>query len=298
MKALFFVLTILPIAYVRHAINLYIYLGFHKRTELYRITLININLCYPNLSNKEQIKLAKESVIETMVSGYESMLSWSRPIHTSGKNIFKVENNTSYYLCHVATGIIFWQYIVSAWGESTNAISSNINLLNNQFMHKSSLLNVVFFKQSLILAYSIPLLLLCQFTLGVFHTEPTKVILLFFSIFINLGLVYCFCFPFFGIWMVLKARYNDMIYIVTVLTQLLFFITPVIWIPPSSEEIGFKLITLGNPFYHILALLRSPFMGEFAPSEVYIGIGIFILIAWLIFAMIYRWAHSQIMYWV
>jgi KDO2-lipid IV(A) lauroyltransferase len=68
-------------------------LGFHKRTELYRITLININLCYPNLSNKEQIKLAKESVIETMVSGYESMLSWSRPIHTSGKNIFKVENN-------------------------------------------------------------------------------------------------------------------------------------------------------------------------------------------------------------
>ena len=215
-----------------------------------------------------------------------------------GQFIFKVENNTSYYLCHVATGIIFWQYIVSAWGESTNAISSNINLLNNQFMHKSSLLNVVFFKQSLILAYSIPLLLLCQFTLGVFHTEPTKVILLFFSIFINLGLVYCFCFPFFGIWMVLKARYNDMIYIVTVLTQLLFFITPVIWIPPSSEEIGFKLITLGNPFYHILALLRSPFMGEFAPSEVYIGIGIFILIAWLIFAMIYRWAHSQIMYWV
>ena len=98
--------------------------------------------------------------------------------------------------------------------------------------------------------------------------------------------------------MVLKARYNDMIYIVTVFTQLLFFITPVIWIPPSSEEIGFKLITLGNPFYHILALLRSPFMGEFAPSEVYIGIGIFILIAWLIFAMIYRWAHSQIMYWV
>jgi KDO2-lipid IV(A) lauroyltransferase len=68
-------------------------LGFHKRTELYRITLININLCYPNLSNKEQIKLAKESVIETMVSGYESMLSWSRPIHISGKNIFKVENN-------------------------------------------------------------------------------------------------------------------------------------------------------------------------------------------------------------
>ena len=68
-------------------------MGFHKRTELYRITLININLCYPNLSNKEQIKLAKESVIETIISGYESMLSWSRPIHISGKNIFKVENN-------------------------------------------------------------------------------------------------------------------------------------------------------------------------------------------------------------
>ena len=93
MKALFFVLTILPIAFVRHAVNLYVYMGFHKRTELYRITLININLCYPSLSNKERVELANQSVIETFVSGYESMLSWSRPIHISGKNIFKIENN-------------------------------------------------------------------------------------------------------------------------------------------------------------------------------------------------------------
>lgn len=93
MKALFFILTIMPITFIRHVVNLYIFTGFHKRGELYRITHINISLCYPGLSKEEQEKLANESVVETFISGYESMLSWSRPIHISGSRIFKIENN-------------------------------------------------------------------------------------------------------------------------------------------------------------------------------------------------------------
>lgn len=215
-----------------------------------------------------------------------------------GQYIFKVESNSIYYLCHVGTGIIFWQYIVSAWGESTNVISSNVNLLNNQYMNKASLLNVVFLKQSLVLAYSLPLLFICQFALGVFSRPPADIAIYFGSVVLNIFLVYLFFFPFFGIWMALKAKYDDMVYLVTVMTQLLFFVTPVIWIPPNSDEIGFKIITLGNPFYHCLALLRAPFMGEVPPAEVYIGIGAFIVIAWIAFLGIYRWAHSRIMFWI
>jgi KDO2-lipid IV(A) lauroyltransferase len=37
--------------------------------------------------------LATQSFEETILSGYETLQSWSRPIHLSGKKIFRVENN-------------------------------------------------------------------------------------------------------------------------------------------------------------------------------------------------------------
>ena len=59
----------------------------------YKVSLVNINICYPDLSETEKLVLARDSIVETIVSGYETLQSWSRPIHKSGDRIFKVENN-------------------------------------------------------------------------------------------------------------------------------------------------------------------------------------------------------------
>jgi KDO2-lipid IV(A) lauroyltransferase len=55
--------------------------------------MCNIKICFPELSDAEKALLAKESFIETFVSGYETLQSWARPIHISGKKIFRIENN-------------------------------------------------------------------------------------------------------------------------------------------------------------------------------------------------------------
>ena len=55
--------------------------------------MCNIKICFPDLSDAEKTLLAKESFIETFVSGYETFQSWARPIHISGKKIFRIENN-------------------------------------------------------------------------------------------------------------------------------------------------------------------------------------------------------------
>jgi KDO2-lipid IV(A) lauroyltransferase len=59
----------------------------------YKVSLVNINICFPDLSETEKLVLARDSIVETIVSGYETLQSWSRPIHQSGDRIFKVENN-------------------------------------------------------------------------------------------------------------------------------------------------------------------------------------------------------------
>tara|TARA_B100001939_G_scaffold24505_1_gene19891 strand:- start:973 stop:1704 length:732 start_codon:yes stop_codon:yes gene_type:complete len=50
-------------------------------------------MTYKHLDKLELEQLAKESFIETILSGHETIKSWSKPIHISGKNIFRIENN-------------------------------------------------------------------------------------------------------------------------------------------------------------------------------------------------------------
>ena len=93
MKLLFYLITLIPIDFIRFAINLYTKLSLHKTSSVYKITMCNIKICFPDLSDVEKTLLAKESFIETFVSGYETLQSWARPIHISGKKIFRIENN-------------------------------------------------------------------------------------------------------------------------------------------------------------------------------------------------------------
>ena len=93
MKLLFYLITLIPIHFIRSAINLYTKLSLHKTSSVHKLTMCNIKICFPNLSDAEKTLLAKESFIETFVSGYETLQSWARPIHISGKKIFRIENN-------------------------------------------------------------------------------------------------------------------------------------------------------------------------------------------------------------
>ena len=93
MKLLFYLITLIPIDFIRSAINLYTKLNLYKTSSVYKLTMCNIKICFPDLSDVEKTLLAKESFIETFVSGYETLQSWARPIHISGKKIFRIENN-------------------------------------------------------------------------------------------------------------------------------------------------------------------------------------------------------------
>ena len=68
MKLLFYLITFIPIDFIRSAINLYTKLSLHKTSSVYKITMCNIKICFPDLSDVEKTLLAKESFIETYVN--------------------------------------------------------------------------------------------------------------------------------------------------------------------------------------------------------------------------------------
>ena len=93
MKLLFYLITLIPISFIRSTINLYTKFNIHKTSSIYKITLCNIKICFPQYTDDRKILLAEQSFVETIVSGFETLQSWSRPIHISGKNIYRIENN-------------------------------------------------------------------------------------------------------------------------------------------------------------------------------------------------------------
>lgn len=55
-------------------------------------------------------------------------------------------------------------------------------------------------------------------------------------------------------------RFRDVPQIVTNLLQIIFFITPIIWMPTQGRVS--PLIVHANPFYHMLEVVRAPLLGQ------------------------------------
>ncbi|MCX8956447.1 ABC transporter permease [Erwinia psidii] len=58
------------------------------------------------------------------------------------------------------------------------------------------------------------------------------------------------------------ARFRDMTQIILSVMQVIFYLTPVIWMPKLlSHRIGTMLLNF-NPFYHLMEVVRAPLLGE------------------------------------
>ncbi len=92
------------------------------------------------------------------------------------------------------------------------------------------------------------------------------------------------------------ARFRDVPQIVASITQLAFFLTPIIWQPGMLE--GRTMIVDANPFYHLLEVVRGPLLGTAPELKQWLMVILITIIGWavtLVFYSVYRW---RIAYWV
>jgi len=92
-KALFYILSRLPRAFFVILIDIYLYSRIYKLFGSYKITKINLKIAYPDLNNLNIELLAKLSIRESLISGYETIYTWGNKTHDSNEMIFRIENN-------------------------------------------------------------------------------------------------------------------------------------------------------------------------------------------------------------
>jgi ABC-type polysaccharide/polyol phosphate export permease len=200
--------------------------------------------------------------------------------------------NRSNYLVFVASGVIFWQLIVSTLIESSNLFTSKKSQLLSYQSNKTIFIIRLISKQVIILGHQLPIVFVFAF---IFDSLSWKMALFLvfipFVMFSSVGLIYVIS--------IIGARFRDIPEFLILFFQLMFFVTPVIWQPSvvSHSAVGRWLLYL-NPFFHFLEVLRAPLLGEF-PTMASLSATFFIGIVSAIvgFFMFAKFRH-RIAYWI
>jgi ABC-type polysaccharide/polyol phosphate export permease len=97
---------------------------------------------------------------------------------------------------------------------------------------------------------------------------------------------------------ILCARYRDLPQIVISLLQVLFYLTPVMWLPKLLPARAKTLLLDLNPFTHLIEIVRAPLLGSL-PSELNwtVSIGMAV-IGWMVALVVFGHYKRRIAYWL
>ncbi len=97
---------------------------------------------------------------------------------------------------------------------------------------------------------------------------------------------------------VLCTRYRDLPQIITSVLQVIFYLTPIMWMPNLLPERSAQYFLNLNPVFHLLEIVRAPLVGAVPTMmnwEVSIGLAV---VGWIFAFFVYGRYKSRIAYWL
>jgi ABC-type polysaccharide/polyol phosphate export permease len=94
------------------------------------------------------------------------------------------------------------------------------------------------------------------------------------------------------------ARYRDMTQIVASLLNVVFYMTPIMWLPSLlSGQRRFYLLEL-NPFNHLLEIVRSPLLGTLPSNLSWLVCAAMAIIGWMLALAVYSKYVHRLSFWL
>lgn len=196
------------------------------------------------------------------------------------------------FLPFLAAGMIIWNFISSVVAEGCNSFISAEGIIKQLpiplFVHVLRMI----WRNMLILAHN--LIILPLVFLAVMKSLHWVVLLAipgFIVLIINLTWVSV-------ILGVICARYRDLPQMVLSITQIIFYLTPIMWMPSYlPQRAGLYLLDF-NPVYHFLQITRGPLLGIVPSSQSWLICSIFSVIGWVLALWIYGHYKRRIAFWI
>ncbi|WKU20879.1 ABC transporter permease [Advenella alkanexedens] len=96
----------------------------------------------------------------------------------------------------------------------------------------------------------------------------------------------------------LSARFRDLPQIIASILQVVFYLTPIIWMPSLLPQRANLYLLDINPVYHLLEIVRSPLLGNFPTITNWVVTLILALFGWTLTLVMYGRYKNRIAYWL
>lgn len=194
------------------------------------------------------------------------------------------------YLPYVAAGFIVWGLVSAMVLDATVTFTSNDGIIRqlkaplSLYVFKMVWVNLVIFLHNILIYVIVALWFSINPGITLFMVLPGLAILALNGLWLGLmlGLV--------------SARFRDVPQIMASVIQVMFFLTPIIWRPDMLP--GRTFLVDGNPFYHLIEIVRAPLLGSIPPIETYLMVLAITLLGWLATLLLYATYRWRIPYWV
>jgi lipopolysaccharide transport system permease protein len=197
---------------------------------------------------------------------------------------------TAIYVPYIAVSFVLWGFISTTINESANAFIENERIILHTHITPSTVVFRLIYRNLLILAHNI---LVIPIAFAVFGVGINANILWLIPGFV-LVVLNCFWISF--VLAIIGARYRDVPQIVTSVTQLLFFVTPVVYMP--DQLASHLYIVRMNPLASFLEIVREPILGH-APSMEALGISLGVLIVGFLLTLFFAGRYGRrVVYWL
>jgi lipopolysaccharide transport system permease protein len=196
------------------------------------------------------------------------------------------------YLPFLAAGIIIWGFLASAINESGDVFVAAGGIIKQLPIPLFTHVMRMIWRNVLILAHNI---LIFPFVLLVVQKPLTWTAFMALPGFLLVTLNLTWIVLLLGVFC---TRYRDLPQIVASITQVCFFITPVMWMPNLlPARAGLYLLDC-NPFNHLLELIRAPLLGQMPAALSWGACAAMAVVGWFFTLLIYGRYKKRIAYWL
>lgn len=151
----------------------------------------------------------------------------------------------------MATAFLIWGFISATFIDgcmiwvNSEAWLRGVNVPKSIFVYQTVWRNLVTASYSGIAVTAIFVLLKAELTWYALMAIPGLILLIINALWVSFFLS------------IVATRYRDIFHLVKTFMGLMFFVTPILWIPRTMGP-RFELFALWNPFAHVISVIRDP----------------------------------------
>lgn len=196
------------------------------------------------------------------------------------------------FLPFIGAGLIIWGFLATTLSEGcVSFIQADQMILHARLPLFTHVIRI-WWRNSIILGHNLVIIPLILVFFGGFWGPEIALFPIAFALVSLTILPACLTLA------VLCTRYRDIPQVVQNLLQILFYATPILWMPHTlPDRVGTAFLEY-NPFYHLLSIMRGPLIGEVPSAKNWaVSVGL-AMVCWLVALVFFGRFRHRIAYWL